>query len=200
MDEVFKRIFKVDSLADLMKLDQEKLVQVLLYELFSEEQDHMFDSISDAKDRAKGINPMSNEYQLRVAEKRNILLDGESISSSTFCNREVEALLANKQTLKTDLAIKYLRQISARDAQILADHYHQTSKLLRIDHEDPNTWTEIMIKNLYKREKAVNSWDLDDFDFSYEEFKRKIFEDSQYRKLRIPTAGMESEDYNPWGL
>ena len=33
----------------------------------------MYDSIDDSKERAKGINPMSKEYQLKVAKKRKKL-------------------------------------------------------------------------------------------------------------------------------
>ena len=42
-------------------------------ELFAEEYDFMYDSIADSKDRAKGINFMSKEYRLKVAEKRRRL-------------------------------------------------------------------------------------------------------------------------------
>lgn len=44
-----------------------KRVQSLL---FPEETDFMGDSISEAKGRRQGINPMSKEYQARVAERR----------------------------------------------------------------------------------------------------------------------------------
>ena len=52
-----------------MKLDAKQLH----IELFSEEYDKMSDSILDAKERAKGINPMSKEYQQKVAKKRKNL-------------------------------------------------------------------------------------------------------------------------------
>ena len=38
--------------------------------LFPEETDFMCDSISEAKDRRQGINPMSKEYQEKVAKRR----------------------------------------------------------------------------------------------------------------------------------
>ncbi len=39
-------------------------------EWFPEEYDHMYDSIADANDRAKGINPMSAEYIAEVGARR----------------------------------------------------------------------------------------------------------------------------------
>ena len=39
-------------------------------EMFSEEYDHMGDDHVDAKERAKGINPMSAEYVEKVNKKR----------------------------------------------------------------------------------------------------------------------------------
>lgn len=39
-------------------------------ELFPEEYDHMFDSISDGKERRRGVNPMSAEYIAATNERR----------------------------------------------------------------------------------------------------------------------------------
>ena len=78
-------------------------------ELFAEEYDFMYDSIADSNDRAKGINPMSKEYQLKVAEKRRRLgvsqlsSSGRSVddSSRELCKEECEARKNNTKTEKT---------------------------------------------------------------------------------------------------
>jgi len=49
--------------------------------LFPEEYDFMGDSCSDAKDRSRGINPMSQSYIDKISEKRNVL-GFEPLSSS----------------------------------------------------------------------------------------------------------------------
>jgi|GEM_PF-2936334 len=45
-------------------------LQKLHQALFPEEYDHYNDSIEDARERRRGINPMSKEYQQRVNERR----------------------------------------------------------------------------------------------------------------------------------
>src|SRR5690606_21247753 len=47
-----------------------QLARKIHIEWFPEEYDHMYDSIVDAKERARGGNPMSSEYIGRVAKKR----------------------------------------------------------------------------------------------------------------------------------
>ena len=42
-------------------------------EMFPEEYDHRLDSIFDANDRSKGINPMNAEYIAKVAARREAL-------------------------------------------------------------------------------------------------------------------------------
>lgn len=42
-------------------------------EMFPEEYDHMLDSIADAADRSRGINPMNAEYIAKVAARREEL-------------------------------------------------------------------------------------------------------------------------------
>ena len=39
-------------------------------ELFPEEYDYIYDSIADARDRARGLNPMSQSYIDKVNERR----------------------------------------------------------------------------------------------------------------------------------
>lgn len=39
-------------------------------ELFSEEYDYIYDSVADARDRSKGINPMSQAYIDKTNERR----------------------------------------------------------------------------------------------------------------------------------
>jgi len=66
--------------------------------LFPEEYDFMGDSCSDAKDRSRGINPMSQSYIDKIAEKRKVLWfeplssGGESVSSDTndYCLKIVK--------------------------------------------------------------------------------------------------------------
>jgi len=53
------------------KLDElNKLVHDVHYELFPEEYDAMMDSIADANDRRRGINPMSSDYTEKVNARR----------------------------------------------------------------------------------------------------------------------------------
>ena len=47
-----------------------KLARKIHIEQFPEEYDHMFDSYSDANERAMGINPMSQRYIERINTKR----------------------------------------------------------------------------------------------------------------------------------
>ena len=100
-------------------------------ELFSEEYDKMFDSILDAKERAKGINPMSKKYQLKVAKKREHLgvsplsISGNSIDDSSWqlCIEEYEARKNKLKTLKTVLIEKYLTEIKKNEEKMIEDHY-----------------------------------------------------------------------------
>jgi len=46
------------------------LVESIHHELFPEEYDFRYDSIADAQDRARGINPMSEEYIAKVNLRR----------------------------------------------------------------------------------------------------------------------------------
>jgi hypothetical protein len=56
------------------KLDlAEALEKKVHYEMFPEEYDFMMDSISDAKDRRRGENPMSSEYTAKVNARRKEL-------------------------------------------------------------------------------------------------------------------------------
>ncbi|KPQ01683.1 hypothetical protein [Marinobacter sp. HL-58] len=49
------------------------LAEQIHHELFPEEYDFMMDSISDAKDRRLGINPMSDDYTAKVNARREQL-------------------------------------------------------------------------------------------------------------------------------
>ena len=59
---------------ELQEVDQQRrneaLAKEIHVELFPEEYDHMMDSISDAKDRRRGINPMSADYAAKVNARR----------------------------------------------------------------------------------------------------------------------------------
>ena len=79
----------------------------------------MYDSIANSNDRAKGINPMSKEYQLKVAEKRKRLgvsqlsSSGRSVddSSRELCKEECEARKNNTKTEKTAIINEELSKI-----------------------------------------------------------------------------------------
>ena len=106
-------------------------------ELFSEEYDNMSDSILDAKERAKGINPMSKEYQQKVAKKRKNLgvsplsNSGESVDDSSWelCKEECEARKNKLKTLKTELIEKYITKIKKNKEKMIEDHYKAVLEL-----------------------------------------------------------------------
>jgi Na+-transporting NADH:ubiquinone oxidoreductase subunit NqrC len=78
-----------------------KLAKTMHTERFPEEYDFMYDSSSEAKERRKGINPMSQEYIKKVNQKRNELgvsaltESGMSVSNDTMllCIEEAETIL-----------------------------------------------------------------------------------------------------------
>jgi hypothetical protein len=80
-------------------------------ELFPEEYDFMFDSILDAKERAKGINPMNSRYQEEVNKKRKLFgvpalsVAGNPVDDSTMkiCINEIEARSKNQKTKYSNL-------------------------------------------------------------------------------------------------
>jgi len=67
--------------ADVKRVNEEaarnqqisQLARTLHFELFPEESDNQLDSISDAADRRRGINPMSAEYTAKVNARREEL-------------------------------------------------------------------------------------------------------------------------------
>jgi hypothetical protein len=67
--------------ADIKRVNEEdardqqisQLARTLHFELFPEESDNQLDSISDAADRRRGINPMSAEYTAKVNARRKEL-------------------------------------------------------------------------------------------------------------------------------
>ena len=73
---------------------------------FSEEYDVMFDSIADANERKRGINPMSDSYIKKVAVKREeqgvspLLDSGEPMSRDTWeiAYAEAEARVRGQKT------------------------------------------------------------------------------------------------------
>ena len=82
-EEALKRAEAREGLTkpDVEKLDLEEaleseigsLASTLHIEMFPEEYDHMLDSIADAGDRSRGINPMNAEYIAKVAVRRKEL-------------------------------------------------------------------------------------------------------------------------------
>lgn len=75
----------------------EALAKEIHFELFPEEYDHMMDSISDAKDRRRGINPISADYTTKVNTRRDGLGvsplgdNGMSIDNSSWDVARAEA-------------------------------------------------------------------------------------------------------------
>ncbi len=65
----------IEKLKNLQKKQSSfnKMAEKLGFILFSEETDYMLDSGVDVKDRNRGINPMSKEYQQEVDRKRKAL-------------------------------------------------------------------------------------------------------------------------------
>ena len=69
------------SEADVKRVNEEaarnqqisQLARTLHFELFPEESDNQLDSISDAADRRRGINPMNDEYAAKVNARREEL-------------------------------------------------------------------------------------------------------------------------------
>jgi len=83
-----------------------KYTDALHAKLFSEEYDFICDSIVDAKNRAKGINPMNEEYQIKTNLKRVSLgflsLDKNGMPSNrdktrAYCKKKILTLLCKKE-------------------------------------------------------------------------------------------------------
>ena len=78
------------DLNEAMHLEQIETARQMHSELFSEESDSHYDSSWDANDREKGINPMSDDYVLRVNNKRlemgfkPLAKNGLPVDSETF--------------------------------------------------------------------------------------------------------------------
>lgn len=86
----------------MIKMDSDDfytLKMALVVELFPEEFDALFDSGSDLKDRAKGINPMTNEYAEKISIKRELYgltpLAGNGVSTD-FKSMELIARILKK--------------------------------------------------------------------------------------------------------
>jgi hypothetical protein len=193
---------KLDKQASFIKQQIENARE--LHELlFPEETDFMWDSVADMKDRERGINPMSKEYVERIKTKRNMLgvpqltENGMPVDETTYklCVAEVKAEHEGKTTPWTEK----FKKLKAEALEEKRKHKERMDELQRhapgIDPTDPNTWTETMFKNLYELEVAVNSWELND-SIEYDDFKKKLFMDDNFRALHIPKSGMEKDDYN----
>lgn len=193
MNEYLKRIFEVDSLKKLKEKGVDSLTKKLHDVLFSEEYDYMYDSYADARDRGEGISPMSQEYQKEVNNKRAELLSHKQSSPLDFCKMEIDALLEEKKTAFTDSMLKWLGTMLAKTDEIKELIHEQSLYAPGINPNDPSTWTDTMIKNLYKLEEACAMWELEDVKYTYEEFQQLLFQDTEFRKFRIPKKGMEKE-------
>jgi hypothetical protein len=96
------------DLEDLINDKIEKLARQIHGEKFTEEYDFTQDSIADAKDRGRGINPMSQEYIEKIKKKREKLgvsqlaENGMPVSNDTHVLCENEA----KRQIYSDLKLK----------------------------------------------------------------------------------------------
>tara|TARA_Y100000385_G_scaffold127843_1_gene133062 strand:+ start:373 stop:927 length:555 start_codon:yes stop_codon:yes gene_type:complete len=176
-------------------------------ELFSEEYDKIYDSISDAKERAKGINPMSKEYQLKVAKKRKKLgvsqlsSSGDSVDDSSWelCKEEFEERKNNTSTFNTAIINEELSKIKKEKEQLHREINFKMYPLKEIDPEDPTTWTETMINNCYSKMVANDSWESEE-SMSFEDFTKKIHSNKSFARSNSPRGGMDKNEYNPWGF
>lgn len=73
--------------------------------LFSEEYDFMGDSIADSRDRARGTNPMSDEYENKVNQKRISMgflplkkdgMPSDANKTKAYCREKILVLLCQK--------------------------------------------------------------------------------------------------------
>lgn len=86
---------------DRLKSKIEELARKIHIDRFPEEYDHYHDSIADAADRSRGINPMSADHIAKIAEKRRrdgvapLGDDGMPVSTDSWeiAYREAEARL-----------------------------------------------------------------------------------------------------------
>ena len=166
----------------------------------------MDDSIADSNDRAKGINPMSKEYQLKVAKKRKRLgvtqlsSSGEKKDDSSLqiCIKENEARKNNTSTDKTAIINEELSKIKKEKEQLDREINFKMYPIKEIDPEDPSTWTETMINNCYNSIVAADQWEMEK-SMSFEDFTKKIHSNKSFARSNCPRGGMDKEDYNPWG-
>lgn len=68
--EAYENMSKAEFQKFMRKQQIQSLAQTIHFELFPEEYDEIMDSYSEAKDRRRGINPMSAEYTERVNARR----------------------------------------------------------------------------------------------------------------------------------
>lgn len=71
---------------------RDQAVQWLHGQLFEEEYDQMGDSNADVRDRTRGVNPMAEDYQARVAAKREALKVPPLSSAGIAVGNETRAL------------------------------------------------------------------------------------------------------------
>ena len=178
-------------------------------DLFYEESDSFYDSYADAQDRKRGKNPMNLEYQEKVNAKRKALevsaLDSSGLkvddSSWHRCVEEIDALKKGEKTKYTDLINDFLQENKKEKGEFqnsIEDTINKTIELRNtLDVRDPSTWTKTMINNSYALMEASDRWELDRT-MPFDEFKEKLFSDSDFAAAHAPRAGMEREDYNPW--
>jgi len=85
-----------------------KRANTLHHDQFPEEFDFMYDSLSDAKDRRRGINPMSQDYIDKVNSKRARLgvtalaENGKSVSMDTYkiCLEEAKRQVSSEMGIE----------------------------------------------------------------------------------------------------
>lgn len=85
-------------------IERKKASQEILCYLFPEEFDFFYDSISEEKDRRRGVNPMSPAYQERASLKRGAfglpLLSESGLpidnSAEKYCENLIEKVASEK--------------------------------------------------------------------------------------------------------
>jgi len=180
-----------------------KAAENLRRELFPEEDDYYWDSILDNKERSRGVNPMCEDYQLKVEQKRKTLgvsplaSNGMAADNSSLnlCIEEVKARSRNETTDKTDLIKKYL-DIQNQENEANKKRIEQRSAYIEnIDRENPDTWTDVMINNAYDLYCFVEMWEMDPR-MPFDEFKDELKNNREFCKENAPRNGMDSKDWS----
>ncbi|GEM_PF-935070 len=109
----------------------EKLASIRHIRMFPEEYDFIYDSIAEAAERRRGINPMNNEYQEKIKEKRErlgvspLLENGNAQSDDTrkLCLREAQEEIDSIRTRIDEILFYQWDPIRLSKANAPRDEY-----------------------------------------------------------------------------